>query len=91
MINVDVVLKNESGLHARPASQFVQEASKYKSDITIVKDQNRYNAKSIITILSMGAGKGDRLMIEASGEDEKKAVEALQALVDNCFDEGVAL
>lgn len=87
MTSIELVLENETGLHARPASQFVREASKFKSEIKVNKCGKEYNAKSIMAILSMGAGKGAKLKIEASGEDEKEAVDALKALVDSGFGE----
>lgn len=77
MYKTEIILKNETGLHARPASVFVQEASKYVSDISLIKDEQTYNAKSIMGLLSMGAFKGERLTIMAEGEDEKEAVETL--------------
>lgn len=82
-----IELKNEAGLHARPASMFVKEASKYASIIKVIKDEQEFNGKSIMSILSMGAGKGSRITIVAEGEDEAKAVEALKNLVQNNFDE----
>lgn len=87
MYKADVVLKNETGLHARPAYVFVTEASKYKAEIVLVKDKEEYDAKSIISILTMGAFKGDIFTITAEGEDEMQAVAALKALVDNSFGE----
>lgn len=87
MHKVDVVLKNETGLHARPASQFVSIASKYKSDIMVIKDNKEYNAKSIVRILSMGARQGTVLTIKAEGEDETDAIEALKEFLDNNLDE----
>lgn len=87
MYKVEVELKNKTGLHARPASLFVKEASKFSSDVKIIKDEKKYNPKSIIAILSMGAVKGSKLTIVAEGEDEKEAVEALKALVDTNFGE----
>lgn len=87
MIKKDVVLKNETGLHARPASLFVKEAAKYTSDIFIVKEEKEFNAKSIMGILSMGAGKGDTISIQAKGDDAEEAVNALVELVDNNFGE----
>ncbi len=85
MTSVQIVLRNETGLHARPASLFVREASKYKSEVKVIKDEKEYNAKSIMTILSMQAGKGTKLVIKAEGEDEKDVVKALKALIDNNF------
>ncbi|KUO68572.1 MAG: phosphocarrier protein HPr [Clostridia bacterium BRH_c25] len=83
MYKVDVVLKNETGLHARPAHIFVTEASKFKSEIILKRDQDEYDAKSIISVLCMGAFKGDTFTIIAEGEDEMPAVEALKVLIDN--------
>ncbi|MGV8146062.1 MAG: HPr family phosphocarrier protein [Alkaliphilus sp.] len=85
MQKVEAELKNETGMHARPASIFVKEATKYKSDIKVLKNEQEYNAKSIMSILSMGAGKGEKLIIIAEGEDEKEAVEALRTIVENSF------
>ncbi len=87
MFSAEIELKNETGLHARPASQFVFTSSKFKSNITIIKDGKEYNAKSIMGVLSMGASKGTKLTIKAEGEDEKEAVEALIALIDSNFGE----
>ncbi|SDY96712.1 phosphocarrier protein [Proteiniborus ethanoligenes] len=87
MYSVEVMLQNESGLHARPASQFVFISSKYKSTITVVKDGKEYNGKSILGILSMGAIKGVKLIIKAEGEDEKEAVEALVSIINSNFGE----
>lgn len=87
LYKAEVVLKNETGLHARPASVFTKEATKYESDVKVVKDGVEYNAKSIMGILSMGAGKGNKLTIIADGSDEKEAVEALKTLVESGFGE----
>ena len=82
-----VVIKNETGLHARPASMFVKVASKYKSEITLIKEEKEYNAKSLMAILSMGAGKDTEITIKAEGVDEKEATEDLKTLVDSNFGE----
>ncbi len=87
MHKVEVILNNETGLHARPASLFVKEAGKFLSNIFIEKDEKEYNAKSIIAILSMAAEKGDKLIIKANGEDAKESVEVLKGLIDNNFGE----
>lgn len=83
----EAILKNETGLHARPASVFVKEATKFSSEITVSKDDKQYNAKSIIGILSMGAGKGETILIQAEGSDSKEAVKALVKLVNDNFNE----
>jgi phosphocarrier protein len=82
---------NETGLHARPASAFIAEAKKYKSQITIADldkaKNNPSNAKSIIAILSLGIGPGTNVEISADGEDETKAVNALVKLIESGFGE----
>ena len=83
MYKQEVVLESETGLHARPASLFVKEAAKYKCEINLMKGEQKYNAKSIMGLLSMGAAQGDVLVIEAEGEDEKEAVDALVEIVKN--------
>ncbi len=87
MKSVEAVLTNETGLHARPASKFVKEASKYSSNIIVIKDGREYNAKSIMGILSMGAVKGTKLTIKAEGEDESQAAVALKNLIENNLDD----
>lgn len=83
----EVTLLNKTGLHARPAALFVQEASKYKSDIKVEKDGKQVNAKSIMGILSLGVSQGTRIKITANGEDEKEALEGLVKLVESKFGE----
>ncbi len=87
MYKEKVTLKNETGLHARPASLFVKEAARFTSEITVIKNDKEYNAKSIMGILSMGAGKGDTILIQAEGSDAEEAVKALVKLVDDNFNE----
>lgn len=82
-----VTLLNESGLHARPVAMFVQEASKYKSNIMIEKDGKQVSAKGILGVLSLGISKGTVINIIAEGEDEAAAVDALVKLVQNKFGE----
>ncbi|MBU3143264.1 HPr family phosphocarrier protein [Clostridium sp. CF012] len=82
MYEAEIVLMNEQGLHARPASIVVKKASKFTSHINLIKDGKEYNAKSIINILSMAALKGDKLKIVASGDDEVKAVEELRIVIE---------
>lgn len=82
-----IEVKNKSGLHARPAAVFVQTAARYKSAISIEKDTKKANAKSIMSLLSIGVSKGSNIRITADGEDEKQAVEALIALISSGFGE----
>lgn len=77
MIETKFTLLNETGFHARPASIFVKAATGFTSDVFIVKDGEQYNAKSIMGLLSMGAGKGTEILLQVSGEDEEAATHAL--------------
>ncbi|KUO77084.1 MAG: hypothetical protein APF77_23615 [Clostridia bacterium BRH_c25] len=87
MQKIDIEVKNKTGLHARPASIFVKETLKYKSDIKVVKNNKEYNAKSIISVLGMSASMGDTITLLISGDDEKKAVDALKELFESGFGE----
>lgn len=86
MKKVNVVLKNEYGLHARPANVFTKMASKIKSELKVYKNNDEsktYDPKSIISVLSMGAVKGDQLTIIAEGIDEEEAISNLKNLIEN--------
>jgi phosphocarrier protein HPr len=83
MVEKVFTIKNETGLHARPASMFVQKAAKFKSVIKLQKEGKEANAKSIISVLSLGASKGSNITISCAGEDENEALEALVDLLDN--------
>lgn len=87
MVNKVVTITNATGLHARPASMFVQTAGKYRSKIEVVKGAARLNAKSIMGIMSGGIAQGTTVTIEADGEDEQEALDALVALVQSNFGE----
>ncbi len=87
VIEKQVTLTNAVGLHARPASIFIREAIKFVSDIFVEKENKLYNAKSIMSILSMSASKGDTIVIRAEGEDAEEAVAALVDLVENHLSE----
>ncbi len=86
MQQVKVVLKNRTGLHARPAGMFVQEVSRYSSEIKLIKDGTEYNGNSLISILSMAAGKGEEIIIQAEGEDEAEVLESLKELIEKNFE-----
>ncbi len=87
MISRSVTIQNEVGLHARPATFFIQKANSYKCSIWVEKDDCRVNAKSLLGILSLGISKGTGITIIADGNDEADAVEGLTALVDSKFAE----
>ncbi|KUO72667.1 MAG: hypothetical protein APF77_00565 [Clostridia bacterium BRH_c25] len=78
----EVTIVNKTGLHARPASDFVKEASKYKSDIKIDFNGRSINAKSIINVLSAGLSAGSIIVISAEGDDEQQAVDGLVTLIE---------
>ena len=77
MLKETVLIKKESGLHARPAATLVRIASKYTSEITIVKDSMEINGKSILGVMTLAAEKGSSIMIIVDGEDEKEAMAKL--------------
>ena len=87
MREVTLTIRNKVGLHARPAALFVQTASKFKSKVSAVKDECEVNAKSILSVLTLGAEQGAVVTIRAEGEDEVEVVEALKELVENNFGE----
>lgn len=82
----DVTVKNQIGLHARPATFFIQKANEFKSSIWIEKEDRRVNAKSLLGVLSLGIVGDTAIKIIADGSDEELAVEALVHLVDSGFD-----
>jgi len=81
----DVMVQNEVGLHARPATFFIQKANEFKASIWIEKEERRVNAKSLLGILSLGIVGGTPIKIIADGTDEQAAVEALVELVESGF------
>ena len=87
MSEVEVQITNRLGLHARAAARFVHLASRFKSNITVVKEGSRVDGKSILGLLTLAASKGTKLRLAAKGEDEEQALEELAELVRKCFDE----
>ena len=81
----EVVVQNQVGLHARPATFFIQKANEYKSSVWIEKDEIRVNAKSLLGVLSLGITKGISVTIIAEGPDEEKAVTELVDFVSSNF------
>jgi len=77
-----VRVQSETGLHARPASQFVTEASKYSSEIKVQKNEKCVNGKSIMGILGLCVNTGDEIIIIADGEDEEQAIEGINFLFE---------
>lgn len=83
----DVVIQNQVGLHARPATFFIQKANEFRSSIWVEKDERRVNAKSLLGVLSLGIVGGTTIKIIADGTDEKEALSALISLVESGFTE----
>jgi len=87
MAERSVQILNRNGLHARPAAEIVKAASKFKSDITIVRDELEVNGKSIMGVMMLAAEFGSMLRVKASGPDEEQAVDTLATLVASKFGE----
>ncbi|MBV1758698.1 MAG: HPr family phosphocarrier protein [Dethiosulfatibacter sp.] len=79
-------IQNSIGLHARPAALFVKQATEFDAKIKVLKDNKEADAKSIISIMALGAKKGTDIMITAEGPDDEKAVDALIKLLDSFTD-----
>jgi len=87
MYSKEVVVRNQVGLHARPATFFIQRANEFKATIWIEKDARKVNAKSLLGVLSLGITKGTSVNILADGADEEDAVNRLVDLVESNFSE----
>ena len=85
MYEKDVTVQNQVGLHARPATFFIQKANEFKSSIWVENEERRVNAKSLLGVLSLGIMGGTQIRIKASGSDEEQAVEELVKLVESGF------
>jgi phosphocarrier protein HPr len=88
MIKQEVEIINKLGLHARASSKLTQTASQFKSDVWIEKNDRKVNAKSIMGVMMLAAAKGSTISLEASGEDEAAAIDALKVLINDYFGEG---
>ncbi len=86
-VKKDVLVQNQVGLHARPATFFIQKANEFKSSIWVEKDERRVNAKSLLGVLSLGIVGGTSIDIIADGSDEQEAVDSLVTLVESGFAE----
>lgn len=87
MISRSVTIKNSVGLHARPATFFIQKANSFKCSIWVEKEDCRVNAKSLLGVLSLGITQGTGITLIADGNDEAAAIEGLVAIIDNGFAE----
>ncbi len=80
-----VVISNPQGLHARPAELLVRLAMQFESDVEVIRDGQRVDAKSILNVLTLGAGQGTEITLQAQGVDAQDAVEALVRLIESEF------
>ncbi|MGD9345003.1 MAG: HPr family phosphocarrier protein [Candidatus Aminicenantes bacterium] len=87
MVNKKLVIKNKLGLHARAAVKFMNLANRFASSVWIEKDGNEIDGKSILGILTLAATQGSTITLKISGSDENRALDALEALVENKFNE----
>lgn len=88
MTRQEVSIQNKLGLHARASTKLTQTASQFRSDVWLSRNERRVNAKSIMGVMMLAAAKGTVVTVEANGEDETLAVEAICTLVNDKFGEG---
>jgi phosphocarrier protein HPr len=85
MLSKEVVVQNKVGLHARPATFFIQKANEFKSSIWVENEERRVNAKSLLGVLSLGILGNTKITIIADGADEDDAVDSLVTLIESGF------
>ena len=85
MISREVTITNSIGLHARPATFFIQKENAYKSSVWVEKDDRRVNAKSLLGVLSLGIAQGMTILLIADGQDEEDALNGLSELINTGF------
>lgn len=87
MIEKEFIIKNEAGLHARPAARLIKAAGGFMSDINIIRDGKIANAKSLLSVLALGIFKGTRIVLQVNGPDEIAALYKISKLIENNFSE----
>jgi len=87
LIERTIEIKNKLGLHARAAAKFVHTAARFKSDLKVRKGDEEVDGKSILGILLLAAGRGSTIVVKADGPDERAALDAIEKLIDDKFDE----
>lgn len=87
MCSKEVVINNQIGLRARPATFFIQKANEFKCSIQVEREERRVNAKSLLGVLSLGIVKGTKILLIADGTDENEALNALVELINSNFSE----
>jgi len=84
----EVEIVNKLGLHARASAKLTQLAARYQSEVQMSRNGRKVNAKSIMGVMMLAAGKGSKVVIETDGPDESDAMEAIVSLIGDCFGEG---
>ena len=84
----EVEIINKLGMHARASAKLTQLAAKYQCEVSLARNGRKVNAKSIMGVMMLAAGKGSRITLETEGPDEGEAMDALVALIGDCFGEG---
>ena len=84
----EIEIINKLGLHARASAKLTQLAAKYQCDVSLARNGRTVNAKSIMGVMMLAAGKGSRVMLETDGPDESEALNAIVGLIGDCFGEG---
>ena len=87
MCSKEVVINNQIGLRARPATFFIQKANEFKCSIQVEREERRVNAKGLLGVLSLGIVKGTKILLIADGADENEAINALVELINSNFSE----
>ena len=88
-VEKNCTVRNKMGLHARPAAQIVQTANKFPCEVTLVKDGQNVNGKSIMGVLMLAAAMGTTVLVRAEGEEAQNCADAIAALFENGFNEGI--
>ena len=88
MLQREAEIINKLGLHARAAAKLTQLAARYECEVSLARNGRKVNAKSIMGVMMLAAGKGSLVMLETDGPDEVEAMDALVALIADCFGEG---
>lgn len=88
MIEQEIEIINKLGLHARASAKLTQLAAKYQSDVWMTRNKRRVNAKSIMGVMMLAAGKGSKVLLEVEGADQQECFAALEQLINDKFGEG---
>ena len=88
MLSAEIEIINKLGLHARASAKLTQLAGQFRCEVWMTKGPRRVNAKSIMGVMMLAAGKGSQVVVETDGPDEKEALDAILALIADCFGEG---